>query len=129
MTLLARGQARAEALMVDVGELRGPDVRVLNETTGQYAYTPGPLKYAGKGKAQTTDAIGNDADAGDRAVMVTRFEIHLPITAAAAAVDDVWTFTACVNDPQLVGRRFRVTSLMHKTHPTARRLSVEETQS
>jgi len=115
--------------MVDAGELRGPGTRVLDEDTGQYVTTPGPLKYAGKGKVQTTDSIGNDAQAGDRAVMVTRYEVHLPISAAAAAVDDVWTVTACPNDPQLVGRRFRVASLMHKTHATARRLAVEETQS
>lgn len=115
--------------MVDAGELRGPDTRVLNETTGQYAVTPGALKYSGKGKVQTTDAIGHDAEAGDRGIMVTRYEVHLPISAAAAAVDDVWSVTSSPNDPELVGRRFRVASLMHKTHPTARRLAVEETQS
>lgn len=129
MDLLARGRERAEALMVDAGELRGPDTRVLNETTGQYAVTPGALKYAGKGKVQTTDAIGHDAEAGDRGIMITRYEVHLPISAAAAAVDDVWSVTSSPNDPELVGRRFRVASLMHKTHPTARRLAVEETQS
>lgn len=129
MSLLARGRGRAEALMVDTGELRGPDTKVLNEATGQYAVTPGALKYAGKGKVQTTDAIGNAANAGDRAIMVTRYEVHLPISAATAVVDDVWSVTSAPNDSELVGRRFRVTSLMHKTHPTARRIAVEETQS
>ena len=115
--------------MVDTGELRGPDVLGPLDPQGQRPRLPGPLKYSGKGKAQTTDAIGNDTEAGDRNIMVTRYEIHLPISAPAAAVGDLWTFTTCAHDPQLVGKKFRVASLMHKTYPTARRLAVEETQS
>lgn len=128
--VLPEMQAMAESLMVDSGELRGPDVNgPLDPDTGQYAPAPGALKYSGKAKAQTADALGNDRAAGDRAVMVTRFEVHLPISAPAADVDDIWTFTSSAHDPQLVGRRFRVASLMHKSYPTARRLAVEETQS
>lgn len=116
--------------MVDAGELRGPDVRgALNQTTGLYPVTPGALKYAGKAKLQTTDTIGNRTSAAERIVMTTRFEVHLPMDAPAAAVDDVWTFTAAELDPELVGRRFRVASLVHKSFLTARRLAVEEVQS
>ena len=111
------------------GELRGPGTRVLDEDTGQYVDTPGPLKYAGVGKVQTTDTIGRATDAGDRVVMVTRFEVHLPISAAQAAVDDVWTQTASAHDAQLVGKQFRVASLVQKSYMTARRLAVEEVQS
>lgn len=128
--LLLRGRNAATALMVDAGELRGPDIRgPLNQSTGLYATTPGALRYAGKGKLQTTDTIGNKTDAAERVVMTTRFELHLPMTAAAAAVDDVWTFTASALDPELVGRRFRIVSLVHKSFMTARRLAVEEVQS
>jgi len=128
--VVVRGRQRAEKIMVDTLELRGPDVRgALDPDTGQYATTPGALKYTGPGKIQTTDTIGNAADAAERAVMVTRFGAHLPMTAAAAAVDDVITVTASLLDPELVGRRFRVTSLVHKSLMTARRLSVEEIQS
>lgn len=116
--------------MVDELELRGPDERgPLDPDTCQYTSTPGPLKYAGPGKVQTTDTIGNVADAAERVVMVTRFGAHLPMSAPAAAVDDVVTVQASVLDPQLVGRRFRVVSLIHKSFMTARRLSVEEIQS
>lgn len=120
----------AEELMIDAGELRGPDVKgPLNPTTGQYPMTPGELKYAGKAKVQTTDTIGNKGDAAERVVMTTRFELHLPMDAPAAEVDDIWTHTSSVLDPQLVGRRFRVASLVHKSFMTARRLAVEEVQS
>jgi hypothetical protein len=116
--------------MVDTLELRGPDVKgTLDPDTGIYPTTPGPLKYTGIGKVQTTDALGNAAEAAERVVMVTRFSAHLPMSAAAAAVDDVITVTASEHDPQLVGRRFRVASLIHKSLMTARRLAVEEVQS
>jgi len=127
---LQAGREFAEEQMADTVELRGPDVRgPINEATGQYTYTPGALKYSGKAKVQTTDTIGNREDAGERIVMVTRFEVHLPISAATAAVDDVVTIIASEHDPELVGNRFRVASLTHKSFPTARRLAVEETQS
>lgn len=127
---LVRGRERAEELMVDTGELRGPDIRgALDPDTGQYAVTPGPLKYTGKAKIQTTDTIGNRSDAAERIVMTTRFELHLPMSAPAAAVDDVWTPATSNLDQELVGRRFRVASLIHKSLMTARRLAVEEIQS
>lgn len=127
---LADGQRAAEALMVDAGELRGPDTDgPIDEDSGQYTKVPGALKYAGPAKVQTTDTIGNDADAGDRVVVQTRFRVDLPMSAPAAAVDDVFTVTSSVHDPELAGRRFRVASLVHKTFMTARRLAVEEVQS
>lgn len=120
----------AEALMVDAGELRAPDVRGAKDpVTGKYTYTPGALRYEGSAKVQTTDTIGNKGDAAERVIMTTRFELHLPMSAPAAAVDDVWTCTSSVLDPQLVGRRFRVASLVHKSFMTARRIAVEEVQS
>lgn len=127
---LARGRAAAEALMVDAGELRGPDTRgPFNQSTGLYPVIPGALKYSGMAKIQTTDTMGNRGDAAERVIMTTRFELHLPMSAPAAEVDDVWTCTASELDPQLVGRRFRVASLVHKSFLTARRTAVEEVQS
>lgn len=124
------GREAAEELFVDTGELRGPDVKgALDPVTGQYPVTPGALKYTGPAKVQTTDTIGNANDAAERVVMRTRFELHLPMSAPAAAVDDVWTHTSSELDPELVGRRFRVASLIHKSFMTARRLAVEEIQS
>lgn len=129
MDILDAGRDLAEELMVDAGELHAPDVRVWDEGAGTYAHTPGVLRYSGKAKAQTTDTIGHDAEAGDRTTVSTRFEIHLPMSASTAAVGDMFTFTASATDPQLVGRRFRVASLVHKTWMTARRIAVEEVQS
>jgi hypothetical protein len=51
------------------------------------------------------------------------------MSAPAAAVDDIFTVTSSVLDPELAGCRFRVASLVHKTFMTARRLAVEEVQS
>jgi len=111
------------------GELRGPSMQGPVNPDGTYPMAPGTLKYAGIGKVQTTEALGHGTDAGERVVMETRFEVHLPMSAAQAAVDDVWTPTASASDPQLVGKAFRVASLVQKSYMTARRLAVEETQS
>lgn len=128
--VLIRGRAKAEKLMIDAGELRGPDVLgALDPATGKYDVQPGALKYTGKAKVQTTDTIGDAKEAVERVVMRTRFEVDLPMSAPAAAVDDVWTCTASVTDPELAGRRFRVVSLLHKSYMTARRLTIEEVQS
>lgn len=113
----------------ELGELRAPDVRGPRNPDGTYPTQPGELKYAGPGKVQTTDTMGDPADAGERLAMVTRFEVHLPMSAPAAAVDDVWTPTASAGDSELVGKRFRIASLVHKSYATARRLAVEEVQS
>jgi hypothetical protein len=130
MDILDAGRDLAEELMVDACELRAPDVQgSLNETTNTYTPTPGALRYSGACKVQTTDTIGQDRAAGERLTTTTRFEVHLPMSAAAAQVDDVITITASQSDPQLVGRRFRVASLVHKTWMTARRTAVEEVQA
>lgn len=115
--------------MIDTGELRGPGARALDEDTGQYVDTPGPLRYSGKAKVQTVDALGQDNEAGDRVVVQTRFRVDLPMSAPAASVDDIFTVTSSAHDPELVGCRFRVASLVHKSFMTARRLAVEEVQS
>ena len=44
----------------------------------------------------------------------------------AVRVGDVATITAAALDAQLVGKRFRVVGLAHKTFLTARRLQVQE---
>jgi len=127
---LAHGRDSAEALMVgEEGELRGPSTQGPINSDGSYPVILGTLKYAGIGKVQTTDALGHGTAAGERVVMETRFEVHLPMSAPQAAVDDVWTHTASAHDPQLVGKKFRVVSLVQKSYMTARRLAVEETQS
>jgi len=111
------------------GELRLADVKgPINPGTRNYTSTPGALVYAGIGKVQSTDTIGNQATASERIVVTSRFEVHLPMNAPAASVDCVWTQKVSA-DPELVGRRFRVASLIHKSHMTARRLAVEEIQS
>lgn len=115
--------------MVDAGELRAPGTRVIDEDSGQYVTTPGALKYSGKAKIQTVDALGQDNEAGDRVIVQTRFRVDLPMSAPAAAVDDIFTVTTSLHDPELAGCRFRVASLVHKSFMTARRLAVEEVQS
>ncbi|WBQ03019.1 DUF6093 family protein [Kribbella sp. CA-293567] len=131
MSVLTRGRRAARRRMRDSCRLNQPDVKgPLDEATGQYTPVAGPLKYAGACKVQLrVSATGSDPVAGDRAFTVLRYELHLSMSAPAAVIDDVVTITAAASDPELVGRRFRVAALVHKTDLTARRLIVEEVQS
>jgi hypothetical protein len=131
VSVLARGRRAAARRRRDACTLNGPDVKgPIDEATGQYAPVAGPLKYAGPCRVQLrVSATGSEPVAGDRAITVLRYELHLPMTAAAAVVDDVVVITAAASDPELVGRRFRVAALVHKTELTARRLIVEEVQT
>lgn len=50
----------------------------------------------------------------------TAYQALLPLTAPSAAVDDVLGVARSVRDPQLVGRRFRVTDIGVGTHVVVR---------
>lgn len=127
---LAEGRIAAESLMLDTCELRSPDVQgEMDPDTGQYPMVPGPLLWAGKCKVRMAESVAHTADAGERLVVTAQLEVHVPMSAAQVAVDDLVTITTSRNDPQLTGRRFRIESQRHGTYLTARRLSVAEQQN
>lgn len=113
--------------MCDTCELRQPDVLVLDENTGQYVKSPGPLIATTRCKIQSKQVTAPEA--GDRLVVVARLEAHIPMSVAEVAPDDLVTVTVSTNDPQLQGRRFRIVSQVHESYMTARRLVVEEHQT
>jgi hypothetical protein len=126
------GQAAAERLMVDTCTVtRVTAGGAFNETTGQYAADTTSTVYSGKCRVQMRDGLARDITAGERAQMVGRFVVNLPITATGIQVDDTVTITATGtdSDADLTSRTFRVAGLFHKTYATARRLVVEEAQS
>lgn len=77
-------------------------------------------------KVKATDAAGAESVAGGRTVTTVRLSVHLPVSAPAVAVGTVLKVTASKTDPQLVGRRFKVTAPFAQTYATARRVPVEE---
>lgn len=129
-SVVLAGREAAEALMVDTCRIERLTGQVRDEATGQYVPAYEPV-YEGPCKVQTRDVQPLTPTAGDQAVVVTRFEVHVPVSVRGVEVDDVVEVTAVgpVSDPELVGRRFRVAAQFHKSKPTARRFPVEETQA
>lgn len=122
-----QGRAAAEALMVDactITRVTGPPGE-LDPDTGIRDPAPTATVYSGKCRVQTYEPQESTPDSGAHAYTVQRYAIHVPVGANAQVDDDI-TVTAAVMDPGLVGRRYVVTALLHKTFATANRLAVEE---
>lgn len=127
-SVLARGRAAAEALMVDACTIADTTSLITDDLTGQVVATRAPV-YTGKCKVQTSGsgALGDRTDVGEVALVVLRLELHLPVLGSENVHrGGLVTITASVTDAALVGRTFRVRDLTHKTWLTARRLQIEE---
>lgn len=122
-SLIARGQAAAESLMLDactVQRVTGTTEDANGVVTPTYSTV-----YTGKFKLQaSSEQFPSTPQAGQRVWTLITAYAHFPLT-ATADVDDVLTVTASV-DPANVGRQFRVTANGRKTFATAFRLSVQE---
>lgn len=123
---LARGRAAVQALMVDTctitrvtGSSTDPGTGVVTETTTEV--------YAGRCRVQGSKAgQGVRMDPGETSVVMLRLEVQLPMSVVGLAEGDEVTVTASVHDEDLVGCRFRIHDLAHKTHATSRRVLVTE---
>lgn len=127
--LIARGRAAAERLMVDACTIKRVASSTTSLTTGVITPTYTTM-YSGKCRIQQrTQGLARPHEAGEAHLLLLQMEVHLPMTSAAFQVDDQVTITASALDVDLVGRIFYVRDLFHKTHATARRVSVQERTS
>lgn len=93
--------------------------------------TPETLVYGtvlkpGRCKVQTYEAQEATPEAGGATVTVQRYRLDVPVGSYAPQIGDVATIRTETRDPQLVGRKFRVAALLHKSQATAYRLGVKE---
>lgn len=134
---LAEGRAAAEALMVDTCVIfrpgtptTDPDTGVVTPTLTQvYPDLSWPEDHpwvAGPCKIQSTEPQERTQDVGESEQTSLRLRVDLPVGSYRPAVGDVVTVLSSMNDPNLVGRRLRVVSLLHKSWATAYRLGVTE---
>jgi len=125
-------RAQAESLMLDTCTVGNPTGTITNETTGVVTvtytnvYGPTIAPYYGKFKMQSTTGAPANPTVGGATFTVLRSEAHFPVGAFTPDDGQVVRPTAVVLDPLLVGRVFRVVSLLHKSMATAYRLGVEE---
>lgn len=123
--VLARGRTAAAGLMVDTCTIDRPGELTLNEETGTDEPTLTTV-YEGKCRVQASDTVPMSAEVGGREATFLRLTVSIPMDADPVLVDDQVTITEAALDAQLVGRIFRVTGVLGKTHATARRLDVQE---
>jgi hypothetical protein len=128
--LLAAGRAAHEQLMVDTIRLERPAPDVYDPVTGDTGEGPAQVLYSGPARVKPLIAHSQDIRAGERAVVIRRYEVALPWTsvpAVAARVlpDDRATVTASP-DPRLSGLVLWVTSLGESATATAWRIVVED---
>jgi hypothetical protein len=125
---LACGRALSESLMVDSCVIK----RVAGEVTDPFSGTITPTYstiYTGKCRVQHREAQGREETPGQAFLIMLLLELQLPMSVTGLQVDDQVTITASAHDPDLPGRVFFIRDLMHKTHATARRVSIQEKTS
>lgn len=123
---IQRGRRRAEALMVDACIITRADGTEATDPDTGVATHDTTTVYDGKCRVQTRALAAQSPEAGETQWAMSQLELQVPVSATGIRTGDLATITAAALDPDLVGRRLRVTVPPHKTHSTMRRLPVTE---
>jgi hypothetical protein len=130
---LPRLRSQAERLMTDQFSIQrytgrnvtDPDTGVDVQEMKQVAESKGKVQTSGGIASQVVTASGDSSNVGGN-VPVWSLYLHFPASLTGIKEKDVALCTAS-DDPDLVGRRFRLVNLQsEKTHATARRWNVQE---
>lgn len=115
--------------MVDACTITRVTGTATNSETGVITPTTTTV-YSGKCKVQRGGIpTGEPHNRGEASVQVMHQELHVPVSATGVLVDDIATITASQLDADLVGKRFTIRAVAHKTFLTARRFDVQEVGS
>jgi hypothetical protein len=123
-SIALRGQAAAEALMLDMVTVKRRSGSTVDPETGVVTPTY-TTPYTGKAKVQQAAPATNPTQVGEAAVFEGQLQLHLPVSVTTVQPDDLVTVTASL-DPDLVGRTFHLRGPVHKTYLTARRFPMVE---
>ncbi|MEO3922709.1 DUF6093 family protein [Micromonosporaceae bacterium B7E4] len=123
-SVLTRGRAAAERLMVDTCTIR----RKTGETTGPGGVVTPTYStlYAGKCRFQQPAAQASQEDSGEDYLLMLRLDVQLPMSVTGLETEDEITCDTSAHDPDLPARVFVVRDLAHKTQATSRRVGVVE---
>lgn len=122
---IARGREVAESLMLDTCTIVRLGELVTDPDTGVTTPSETTL-YTGKAKVQGLDPQEMNPEAGGATLTVQRYRVDVPVGSYRPAVGDVVEIGTARLDPNLIGRRYRVVALLHKSYATAYRMAVEE---
>ena len=105
---------------------RGGGALTTDPETGEVTEAAGAPLYLGACRVQVTTTAPEQSDAGEVRFQLLSVVVSVPVDGTVYEQGDVVQVTRSQNDPALVGRRFRVESVVFKSHATARRLLCEE---
>lgn len=125
-SITLRGRTAAESLMVDACIIDRPTSQGTDPGTGAVTPTYSAALYTGKCRVQAVGTQAANPVAGEHQLTVLGHVVQLPVDSVVYRVGDRVRITAASLDPTLVGRSFLVTSMLHKTHATSRRLVCSE---
>ena len=119
-------RAEAESRMLDTWAI-GTATTAYDDVVGEDVQTVTPL-FTTKGRLKVSGNVVRDSEAGDRTVVTTRRELHIPVSSPAAPTNAVAECTAvhATSDPTLLGTIVRLAGPAPGSQTTARRLEVEE---
>lgn len=127
---VAAGRAAHEALMLDTVRLVRPGADVYDPATGVTGQPDARTLYEGRGRVKPAQAEDRDVDAGQRAVVLRRYEIALPFSTVPLAADRVVPGdrieVLTSPDARLAGLTLWVTSVGYSATATAWRISGED---
>lgn len=128
-TLLARARVAAEASMVDTCTIRRPAPDTTDPDTGEVTKTYDELYTAQRCRFQQRTGQADRRDVGEASVLLLSMELQLPVAVTGLEPDDEVVCDTSVHDPDLVGRRWSVRTLAHKSEASARRVQLTEVTS
>ena len=121
-SITRRGRTFINAQMLDTGTIARPGATVA-ETTGVPTWT---TVYTGPLSVETYEAQEANPEVAGAQATVQRYRVKIPVGTFAPEIGDRVTVTASTLDANLVGNKYRVVALLHKTAATAYRVGVEE---
>jgi hypothetical protein len=128
LTVTQRGQAAAEALMLDACTVQH---QTGESTDANGVVTPayGTAFYTGPCQVQTRTETGQAADVGEAYRIVTRRIVKLPMAVTGVVAGDRIVITAAALDAALAGNVYIARDVEEKTFLTARRVTVLDVTS
>jgi len=126
-TILGRGRARLIEALVDACTIQHPTSIATNTTTGATTPTYSTV-YTGPCEMQGSMSPSAQ-EVAEAHLAVLAPTLKVPIAVVGVVEGDLVTMTSSRNDPELVGRTFRVQGPSHKSNATARRFQCVEVTS
>ncbi|MDH6709750.1 hypothetical protein P3T27_006499 [Kitasatospora sp. MAA19] len=127
---LAAGRVAHEALMLDTVRLVRPGKDVYDPATGATGQPDARVLYQGPARVKPNVVQERDVQAGQREVVLRRYQVALPWSAMPLAVDRVVAGDQLIVDAspdlRLAGMTLWVTSVGESSTATAWHLGVED---